>query len=254
MKFTFSGTGTSQGVPVIACPCEVCQSTDPHDKRLRTSGILQSDTTTLVFDTGPDFRQQMLRHQIGVLDAVVFTHQHKDHVAGMDDVRAYNFLLQRDMPVYATEAVLEHLKREYYYIFENAQYPGVPKLAMNLIQPDSPFEVGDMQLTPIPVMHGSMPVLGYRIGNFAYVTDVNAIPESSMARLQGLDTLVLGVLRHEVHYSHFSLSEGLEVIERLAPKQTYLTHISHLMGKHADIDPTLPEGVNLAYDGLVLEW
>lgn len=238
---------------MIGCTCEVCQSTDSKDKRLRSSGILQSDHTTLVFDTGPDFRQQMLRESVRVLDGVVFTHQHKDHVAGMDDVRAYNFLLKRDMPIFANKATLDHLHKEYYYIFENAEYPGIPRLEVNEID-EEPFLVGDIKLTPIPVMHGELPVLGFRANDFAYVTDANFISPKSKSLLQNLDILVLNALRIKLHHSHFNLEQAIEMVEELAPKQAYFTHISHLLGKHEPTNKILPESVHLAWDGLALEW
>ena len=250
MKFTFLGTGTSQGVPVISCRCEVCQSLDRRDKRLRTSGLLQSDTTTLVFDTGPDFRQQMLRQQVDVLDAVVFTHSHKDHVAGMDDVRAYNFFLKRSMHIYADPFTLDRLKVEFHYIFEG-DYPGVPRVVLHKIT-DEKFQVGDISLQPVPVMHKDMPVLGFRSANFAYVTDANYISPTSMERLMGLDILVLNALRLKAHYSHFNLDEAIEIIETLKPRKAFLTHISHQMGMHERVNAYLPEHIELAYDGLEL--
>jgi phosphoribosyl 1,2-cyclic phosphate phosphodiesterase len=251
-EFLFTGSGTSQGVPVIACGCEVCQSPDPKDKRLRSSGILRSDTTTIVFDTGPDFRQQMLRADVQKLDAVVFTHQHKDHTAGMDDVRAFNFKQKRDMPIYATEAVQEHLRREFYYVFEQSDYPGVPRLKFHAIDHD-PFGIGDLELLPIPAMHREMPVLGFRRGNFAYLTDANYIPSASMARLKGVKVLVLNALRKKPHHSHFTLAEALVIGEELGVEKLYLTHISHLMGRHAEVSAELPSFAEIAYDGLRLE-
>lgn len=252
LTFTLLGTGTSQGVPVISCRCNVCRSDDPRDKRLRTSGLLRSERTTIVFDTGPDFRQQMLREQVDDLTAVVFTHQHKDHTAGLDDVRAYNYLQERDMPIYATEAVERHLHREYYYIFEQPDYPGLPKLDIRRIDPERPFRVGDLVLTPIPMMHGRMPVLGYRCGNFAYLTDTNYIPPASMEKLAGIEVLVIEALRIETHHSHFSLAEAIEVAHKLNVQRTYFTHISHLMGTHAETESHLPPHIRLGYDGLCI--
>lgn len=228
-------------------------SDDPRDKRLRTSGILRSAKTTICFDAGPDFRQQMLREDIKVLDAVVFTHQHKDHTAGLDDVRAYNFRLKRDMPVYATEAVIEHLRREYYYIFEQSDYPGVPRLDLREINA-SPFQVGDLHLTPLPLMHGKMPVFGYRIGDFAYITDANQISDLALARLKGVRYLTLNALRKEKHHSHFNLEEAVAVAQQIGAEQTYLLHISHLMGRHAVVSRELPSGIQFAYDGLRIAW
>ncbi len=251
MKFIFSGTGTSQGVPVIGCTCEVCTSTDPRDSRLRTSGILLGKNTTLVFDTGPDFRQQMLRHQIKVLDAVVFTHQHKDHTAGLDDVRAYNFILRRKMPIYADSLTQIHLHKEYYYIFEQTDYPALPQLEIFPIDSQTSFQVGEFTLIPIQIMHGNLPILGYRIGNFAYITDASYIPESSLLQLQGLEVLVLNALRKKAHRSHYSLEQAIEVAEYLKPGSTYFTHISHFMGRHEKVESKdLPTSMYLAYDGL----
>lgn len=252
MTFTFTGTGTSQGVPVIACPCPVCQSTDPLDSRLRSSGLLRVGETALVFDTGPDFRQQMLRQRVTDLGAVVFTHSHKDHVAGLDDVRAFNFRQRRDMPIYGTAETLAHLRREYYYIFENATYPGIPKLAVHEIHPDRPFRVGEVELLPIPVMHGRMPVLGFRMGDFAYVTDAKEIPPASLERLQGVKVLVLNALRHDPHHSHLTLAEAVALAQSLGVEQAWFTHISHLLGLHAEVQRQLPAGMHLAYDGLTL--
>lgn len=250
MKFTFLGTGTSQGIPVIACPCSVCQSLDSKDNRLRTSGMLEAEGTTIVFDSGPDFRQQMLREKVKVLDALVFTHSHKDHTAGMDDVRAFNFLLQRKMDVYANKATIESLKKEFPYIFAEQKYPGVPEIDIHEISAYKSFEVGNIKLLPIEVMHYKMPVIGFRYKNFAYITDANFISEESIARLQNLDVLVLNALRIEPHISHFTLSEAIAMAQRLGAKQTYFTHLSHLMGKHVDVTQLLPEGIAIAYDGL----
>lgn len=250
MKFTFLGTGTSQGIPVIACPCNVCQSLDSKDNRLRTSAMLETEGTTIVFDSGPDFRQQMLREKVKILDALVFTHPHKDHTAGMDDVRAFNFLLQRKMDVYANKGTIESLKREFPYIFSEQKYPGVPEIDFHEISPYKSFQVGNIKLLPIEVMHYKMSVLGFRYKNFAYITDANFISEESIARLQNLDVLVLNALRLEPHISHFSLSEAIAMAQRLGAKQTYFTHLSHLMGKHEDVTKLLPEGIAIAYDGL----
>lgn len=249
MEFTFLGTGTSQGVPIIACQCEVCVSNDPKDKRLRTAGLIQSANTTVVIDTGPDFRQQMLREQVRKLDAVVFTHQHKDHVAGLDDVRAFNYLQQRDMPIYANEGTIERLKMEFSYAFGDNQYPGVPKLLIEEID-EAAFRIGEIDFQPIPVWHKDMKVLGFRIGTFAYITDANLIPASSMKLLEGVETLVLNALRRTPHYSHFTLEEAIDVATQIGPKQAYFTHISHLLGSHDEVTEELPDWISLAYDGL----
>ncbi|TAE56265.1 MAG: MBL fold metallo-hydrolase [Bacteroidetes bacterium] len=253
MKFTFTGTGTSQGVPVIACPCAVCHSADPRDNRLRTSGLLSDGKTTLSFDAGPDFRQQMLRHAVKELDAIVFTHPHKDHVAGLDDVRAYNYLHKRKMPVFANRETINHLKREFFYIFENPDYPGVPQLDIQEIADYQSFSAGDIHLKALPVMHASMKVFAFRIGSFAYVTDANVISDQTLHELKGLEVLVINALRHEKHYSHFNLAEAIEVVQKLKPARAYLTHISHQMGLHSEVSETLPPGIELAWDGLEIE-
>jgi len=254
LKFIFTGTGTSQGVPVIGCNCEVCKSSDPRDKRLRTSGLLQVNGLNIVFDTGPDFRQQMLTYDVQVLDAIIYTHQHKDHTAGLDDIRAYNFRLRRKMQIFANDLTLDHLRKEYYYIFENSDYPALPQLDIHLIDGDSDFTVGDTVFTPIPVIHGKLPVLGYRIGNFAYITDASYIPQDSIDRLQGLEVLVLNALRKQAHRSHFTLPGAIQMVRQLNPRRAYFTHISHIMGKHDVVETEdVPEGMYLAYDGLEVE-
>lgn len=252
MKFTFLGTGTSQGVPVIGCDCEVCTSPDPRDNRLRTAGLLEVGEVTFCFDAGPDFRQQMLRAKAHKLDAVVFTHPHKDHIAGLDDSRAFIFRQMKPMALYANALTLTGLRREFEYAFAEDPYPGAPRFDVHEID-EAPFQVEGVTLTPIPVMHGKMPVLGFRIGDFAYITDANYISPQSLDLLRGLKVLVLNALRHKPHYSHYTLAEALEVIEELKPEKTYLTHISHLLGRDAEIAPGLPPDVELAYDGLVIE-
>lgn len=250
--FTFLGTGTSQGVPVIGCDCAVCTSIDPKDNRLRTSALLQFGDHTLCFDAGPDFRQQMLRANVRTLDAVVFTHPHKDHIAGLDDTRAFIFRQRKPMQLFANELTLTGLKREYAYAFSATPFKGAPVFEVNEID-TAAFQVEGITLQPIPVMHGQMPVLGFRIGDFAYVTDANFIGPESMALLKGVKTLVLNALRHKPHYSHFTLDEALEVVAELKPQATWLTHISHLLGLHPEVESELPEGVRIAYDGLKIE-
>jgi phosphoribosyl 1,2-cyclic phosphate phosphodiesterase len=249
MKITFLGTGTSQGVPVIGCTCEICRSLDFRDKRLRTSIHIETDTQSLIVDTGPDFRQQMLRERIKRVDAVLFTHAHRDHTAGLDDVRAYNFMQQMDMPVFGTEPVLEQLQIEYAYAFAKEYYPGIPRLTLNRID-DQNFFVNDQQITPLPVLHLKLPVMGFRIGNFSYITDANFIPPDTIARLVGTEILVLNALQREAHISHFNLTQALEAVQHIRPKHTYLTHISHKLGLHADVAKELPDNVSLAFDGL----
>jgi phosphoribosyl 1,2-cyclic phosphate phosphodiesterase len=249
VKITFLGTGTSQGVPVIACECNTCISPDPHDKRLRTSLMLETESTTLVFDAGPDFRQQMLREHVTKLDSIILTHEHKDHIAGMDDVRAFNYKSRDAIDIYSEERVQKAIKKEYSYVFSEYQYPGVPKMRLNDI-PDNAFNVAGVDITPIRVFHYRLPVYGFRIGNFAYITDANYIPEESKEKLYGVKYLVINALRKEKHISHFSLREAIDFIREISPKKAYITHISHQMGRHADVTAELPAGIYLAWDGL----
>jgi len=252
LTITFLGTGTSQGVPLIACKCEVCLSSDALDKRLRSSVLIQSKKTSLVIDTGPDFRQQMLREKIEVLDAVVFTHEHKDHIAGLDDVRGFNYALKRPMEIFCNNRVLEALKREFYYIFSEDKYPGIPQIDINLIN-QSAFFVGDIQVLPIQCMHARLPVLGYRFNRFAYITDTNYIHINEKEKLKNLDVLVVNALRKESHISHFTLQEAIDLVNELKPKQAYFTHISHQLGLHEKVQKELPANCFLAYDGLKLQ-
>jgi phosphoribosyl 1,2-cyclic phosphate phosphodiesterase len=249
-KFTFLGTGTSQGVPIIGCQCDICLSNHPKDKRLRTSVLIESETTTVVIDSGPDFRQQLLREDVRKLDGLIFTHSHKDHVAGMDDIRAFNYLQNKPVDVYATLFTQSVLKREFEYVFNNASYPGVPQLNLHTISKETVIRIGDIELQPIEVMHYKMPVLGFRIKNLTYITDANAIDENELQKIVGSDILVLNALRRESHISHFTLDEAIAISTKLNPKQTYFTHISHQLGKHQDVDAELPAGINLAYDTL----
>lgn len=249
LEITFLGTGTSQGVPVIGCKCTTCLSMDYRDKRLRTSIHINNDADSLVVDTGPDFRQQMLRERIKKLDAVVFTHAHKDHTAGLDDVRSYNFLQQCDMPIYGREDVLDQLRKEFAYAFSEHQYPGIPRLALNRIDSD-PFVVGSTRLIPLPVRHLNLEVLGFRIGDFAYITDANFIPESTYGLLEGVKILVLNALQVEPHVSHFNLEQAIDVSRRVGARATWFTHISHRLGLHARVEHKLPPEIRLAWDGL----
>jgi len=251
MKVTFLGTGTSQGVPVIACNCRVCLSENEKDKRLRTSIMVEDKGKVVVIDTGPDFRQQMLRENVQQLDAVVFTHEHKDHIAGLDDVRAFNFKQKKDMDIYATPQVQTSLIREFHYAFADFKYPGVPELALHTIGDES-FNVGGVEIQPINVWHYKMPVKAFRINNFTYITDANRIEEEELEKIKGSEIIVINALRKEDHISHFKLSEAIELLEKLKPKKAYLTHISHYLGEHDEVQKELPDFIQIAHDGLVL--
>jgi phosphoribosyl 1,2-cyclic phosphate phosphodiesterase len=251
LKITFLGTGTSTGIPMIGCNCYVCTSTDKKDNRLRASILVESATTTVVVDAGPDFRYQMLRAKVKRLDAVIFTHPHKDHVAGLDDVRAYNFFSNKAMEIYANSLTEEALKREFAYAFADFKYPGIPRININTIAVD-PFVVGDISITPISTWHLKMPVLGFRFGAFTYITDANRIEETEKQKIRGSKVLVLNALRKEKHISHFTLDEAVALSHELGIPHAYFTHISHQLGKHEEINKELPENVSLAYDGLEL--
>lgn len=252
MKITFLGTGTSQGIPVIACRCEVCTSSNPKDNRLRCSVLIEFHGRTIVIDTGPDFRQQMLNNNVQRLDAVLFTHEHKDHVAGLDDIRAFNFVMKQNMDIYLTDAVEKAIRREFSYIFAESKYPGIPLINLHQIT-NHPFELYNQTVLPIEVMHYQMPVFGYRIGGFTYITDANSISEIELEKLVGTEVLVINALRREPHISHFTLKEALNLINRIKPQKGYLTHLSHQMGKHDDVMQELPPNVEIAYDGLTIE-
>ena len=250
MIVTFLGTGTSQGIPTFACECEVCTSVDFRDKRLRTSVHISIEGKSFVFDSGPDFRQQILRERIKKLDALIFTHEHKDHTAGLDDVRGFNYKEGgKSMRVYGRASVLETLKREFSYAFTEHKYPGVPIIDLLEIQ-NKPFEIDGIQFTPIEVMHHKLPVFGYRIKDFSYITDANFISDTELEKVKGSKVVVLNALRKEKHISHFTLSEALEVIDKVRPEKAYLIHLSHQMGKHLMIEKSLPPNVFIAYDGL----
>ncbi len=252
MKVTFLGTGTSQGVPVIACPCPVCMSADKKDKRLRTSVFIEEQDKKIVIDTGPDFRQQMLTANIKELDAILYTHDHKDHIAGLDDVRAFNFILQRPVDVFLEERVKPAIKREFSYIFAENKYPGLPQINLNTID-DFSFEVSGIKVTPIRAFHYKLPVLGFRIRDFTYITDANYLPEEEKEKIIGSQFIVVNALRKQKHISHFSLPEAVKLINEFGPRRGFITHISHQMGLHEEVQKELPPNIRLAYDGLVLD-
>ena len=247
---TVLGSGTSQGIPVIACDCPICVSNDPKDKRLRSAIMISYDNQNYVIDSGPDFRQQMLREGVKSLRAILFTHEHKDHVAGMDDVRAFNYRESRAMEIFCTERVETALKREFQYVFSNERYPGIPEVKLNNIDLE-PFQVPDGPIvTPIEVMHYKLPVLGFRIGDFTYITDAKTVSDKELEKVKGTKILIVNALHRSEHISHFNLEEALAFIDQVNPEKAYLTHISHLFGCHDEIEKILPPNVFLAYDGM----
>jgi phosphoribosyl 1,2-cyclic phosphate phosphodiesterase len=251
MRITILGTGTSQGIPVITCNCAVCQSDDPRNKRLRVSVLIETGDKTIVIDSGPDFRYQMLRAKVKDLDAILYTHEHKDHVAGLDDIRPFNYLLKKNIDIYATERVQQALKKEFSYIFAEVHYPGLPQIDLHTIT-NQVFDVGDTKIIPIEIMHYKLPILGYRIGDFTYITDAKTVSESSMEKIRGTKILVVNALQREPHISHFTLDEAMAFAERVGAETTYLTHISHNLGLHAEVEKELPNHIKLAYDGLII--
>ncbi len=252
MQVTFLGTGTSGGIPVLTCGCEICNSLDYRDKRLRVSVWIEVENKSFVIDTGPDFRQQALRERIPNIDGILYTHEHKDHTAGLDDIRPYNYLHGiRHLDLYGHQRVLDQLKREFAYAFEEQKYPGVPLLNLQEIN-NQPFTIKDVLFTPIEVLHHRLPVLGFRVKDFTYITDVNFISEQELEKVYGTKVLVLGALQRQKHISHFTLDEAIEVAKKVNAEMTYLTHISHKMGLHSDVEKELPPNIRLAYDGLKL--
>jgi phosphoribosyl 1,2-cyclic phosphate phosphodiesterase len=252
MKITFLGTGTSQGVPVIACKCSICRSEDPRDNRLRSSVLVEDDGNTILIDTGPDFRQQMLRASVESLDAILYTHEHRDHIAGLDDVRAYNFIQNKPMEIFGEERVLRALQHTFPYIFAERKYPGIPQVNFHTID-NQPFTVGKTRIIPLRVLHYRLPVLGFRIGDFAYVTDANYIAPEEIDKIRGIRHFVICALRRRKHISHFNLEQALEVIREVQPEKAWLTHISHMMGSSREMEVELPENVSMAWDMLRLE-
>ena len=252
IQITFLGTGTSQGIPVIGCDCEVCQSKDHRDKRLRTALLVSTQQTTIVIDIGPDFRQQMLREGVERLDAIVITHKHNDHIIGLDDVRPFNFKQGQNMPIYATKEVQQNLQQRFAYSFEKNPYPGAPMLTLRTINKKEAFSIGDITLQPIEVLHGKLPVLGFRIGDFTYITDMKTITLEELKKVKGSKVLVLNALHQKIHHSHLNLEEALAFIEQIQPQKAYLLHLSHRMGTHKATSKLLPPNVFIAYDGLMV--
>lgn len=252
-KVTLLGTGTSQGVPVIGCSCKVCTSPNPKNNRTRTSILVESDTTTIVVDTGPDFRTQMLRENVQKLDAVVLTHEHKDHIAGLDDVRPFNFKQKKDLPIYATKRVQNQVKNEFYYAFGENKYPGVPQLKLFEISNNSKFSINDITLLTAEVLHYKLPVTAFRIGDFGYITDASYIEDSELKKFEGISTLVITGLRYEKHISHFTVGEAIEIGNKLKCDKIIITHISHLLGEHEEESQSLPKHVELGYDGMKID-
>jgi phosphoribosyl 1,2-cyclic phosphate phosphodiesterase len=251
VTITFLGTGTSQGVPVIACGCEVCTSADAYDNRLRTSILIEAEDKTIVIDSGPDFRYQMLRAGVKHLDAIVFTHEHKDHIAGMDDIRAFNYFQKGPVDIYADTRVQKALIREFPYIFDGTSYPGIPQVNVHHIGL-APFNIGSLQFNPIEVLHYLLPVMGFRINDFTYITDAKTISGTEKEKIKGTKILVINALQKQSHISHFTLDEAIAFASEIRAEKTYLTHISHRLGKHQDISKELPPNILLAHDGLKL--
>jgi phosphoribosyl 1,2-cyclic phosphate phosphodiesterase len=246
---TFLGTGTSTGVPVVACDCQVCKSADPRDKRLRTSVLLQVDQQSIVIDCGPDFRHQMIHHNVSNLDAILFTHEHRDHIGGLDDIRGFNYVLNKPIEVFASTNVIEAIHSAFPYIKAGTRYFGAPQINFHEIS-KSPFLLNDIQIIPIQVMHDTLSVFGYRLGDLTYITDASFISEEEKAKIQGCKVLIINALRNSKHISHYCLQEALEIIEQLGPEKAYLTHMSHFIGLHEQVEKKLPPKVKLAYDGL----
>ncbi len=254
MKITLLGTGTSQGVPVIGCECEVCRSTNPKDKRFRTSAMLEWNDYRFMIDCGPDFRMQMLREKVNRIDGIFFTHEHADHTAGLDDIRPLYFRQNSPIPIYGLQRVINDLEKRFNYIFtEKKRYPGAPRVSINLLEPHKTVKIGGKILEPLPVLHGQLPILGYKIENFAYITDAKTLPESTISALKHIDLLIINSLHHFQHDKHFNLREALQAIKIIQPKQAVLTHISHHLGLYDEANPQLPQNVILGYDGLQLK-
>ena len=254
MEIRFLGTGTSQGIPVIGCSCSVCTSDDPRDARLRCAVLLKINEQNLVIDIGPDFRQQMLRANVDHLEAILLTHEHNDHVVGLDDVRPFNFFSGEDMPIYARLSVQKDLKRRFSYVFSDTPYPGAPSVILRNIDIDKNIKIGETTIIPIEALHGKLPVFGFRIGNFTYLTDIKTMSDAEIEKVKGTELLVINALHHKEHHSHLNLSQALAFIEKIKPTRAYLTHLSHKMGLHHAVEKTLPSNVFIAYDNLEIDF
>lgn len=252
MKITFLGTGTSQGVPVIGCNCEVCKSEDPRDNRLRTSLLITIDNKNILIDAGPDFRMQMLQANVSDLSGILITHEHKDHVGGLDDVRALNYIQHRPMDIYCERRVGDALRNEYSYVFAKHKYPGIPQFNLKEIELD-PFKLDGIEIIPIRAFHHKLPVLGFRIEDLCYLTDINFIPEEEKSKIIGSKYIIIDALRKQKHISHFSLSEAIKTINEFSPRKSFLIHMSHKMGLHAEVSKELPQNIELAYDGQIFD-
>ncbi len=250
MRLTFLGTGTSQGVPVIACGCAVCQSQDKRDRHLRTSALVETDEgKNILIDIGPDFREQMLREKVSHLDSILITHAHRDHVGGLDDIRSFNYVQHCKMEIFCNHEARTAIERDYHYIFAYHEFPGLPEANLHEVSGDEPFEAAGVEVMPVKAMHKDLPILGYRIGKLGYITDANHIEPRELDKLRGVDVLVINALRKAKHFSHFCLEEALEVIKEVGPNRAYITHVSHEMGLYAEVNGELPEGVQIACDG-----
>lgn len=250
MRLTFLGTGTSQGVPVIACGCAVCQSQDKRDRHLRTSALVETDEgKNILIDIGPDFREQMLREKVSHLDSILITHAHRDHVGGLDDIRSFNYVQHCKMEIFCNREARTAIERDYHYIFAYHEFPGLPEANLHEVSGDEPFEAAGVEVIPVKAMHKDLPILGYRIGKLGYITDANHIEPRELDKLRGVDVLVVNALRKTKHFSHFCLEEALEVIKEVKPNRAYITHVSHEMGLYAEVNEELPEGVQIACDG-----
>jgi phosphoribosyl 1,2-cyclic phosphate phosphodiesterase len=253
LKLTFLGTGTSQGIPVINCTCPVCNSDNVKDKRLRTSAWIQTETNSLVIDIGPDFRQQVLFNKLSRVDALLLTHEHADHTAGLDDIRPINFSMKMKIPLYAERRVILDLTQRFYYVFGDSDYPGLPQLDLREVEINTPFKINDDLIHPIRISHGMLDIIGFKIGELVYITDAKSISDEVIEQIKNCKILVLNALRHKEHHSHLNLSQAIQYIHKIKPEKAYLTHISHQLGLHADVERTLDSNIHLAYDGLELQ-